>query len=77
MTPSPPLLEIPLYLWQRLPLTPVPLLRYPDPVSLTFLYFETIGFSPLHCIVIRFKLSPFFQVDQIVSTIAECPGTHR
>jgi hypothetical protein len=30
--------------------------------------------SNLYCIAIRFKPSPFFQIDQAVSGIAECPG---
>jgi hypothetical protein len=46
----------------------------PRPCVYTLSPFETIRASDLYYIAIRFKLSPFFQTDQAVSGIAECPG---
>jgi hypothetical protein len=66
-----PLLEILLYLGQHLPLMLVPLQLYLDlacPLSLRRYKFLTYG------IAIRFKPSPFFQIDQAVSGVVECPG---
>ena len=52
----------------------MPLQLYLDLVCLLLLPFETIRASDLYYIAIRFKPSPFFQIDQAVSGIAECPG---
>ena len=36
-------------------------------------FFNMIQISNF-CIAIRFKPSPFFQIDQAVSNVVECPG---
>ena len=67
----PLLLEILLYLGQHLPLMLVPLQLCLDLVcsfSLRRYKFLT------YCLAIRFKPSPFFQIDQAVSGVVECPG---
>lgn len=46
----------------------------PGPCVFTLPAFEMIRASDLYFIAIRFKPSPFFQIDQSVSRIAECPG---
>ena len=46
----------------------------PRPCVSPFTPFEMTRASDPYYIAIRFKPSPFFQVDQAVSTIAECPG---
>ena len=46
----------------------------PRPCMSTFPPFETIRVSDLYYIAIQFKPSPFFRVDQAVSSIAEFPG---
>lgn len=47
---------------------------YLDLVCPLFLPLKQCEPSDLYYIAIRFKLSPFFQIDQAVSGIAECPG---
>jgi hypothetical protein len=48
----------------------MPLLDLVCPLFLPFKRYELL----ISYIAIRFKLSPFFQTDQAVSNIAECPG---
>jgi hypothetical protein len=73
MTPSLLLLEILPYPCRHL-LMLMPLQLYLDLVCPPFLPLKTIRASDLYYIAIRFKPSPFFQIDQSVSGIAECPG---